>query len=73
MANEAENAITPPDDHVVTAREAIEALYNRLELQTDKTVLAAAVKAGWSSQEASEALASLRLQDARAALGRTSP
>ena len=63
--------VTPPDDHVVTAREAIEPLYDRLEIETDKAVMAAAVRAGWSSDDAAKALASLRLQDALSVLGRT--
>lgn len=62
---------TPPDEHVVTAREAIEPLYDRLEIETDKAVLAAAVRAGWSSEDAAKALASLRLHDALSVLGRT--
>ena len=70
MASAAENPVTPPDEHLVTAREAIEPLYDKLELQTDQTVLDAAVRAGWSSEEARKALASLRLQDALSVLGR---
>ena len=62
--------ITPPDDHLLTAREAIEPLYERLELDTDRTVLAA-VEAGWSPDEASKALAALRLHDALATLDRS--
>ncbi|MFH7495166.1 hypothetical protein RA267_28315, partial [Pseudomonas syringae pv. tagetis] len=59
------------DQHVVTAREAIEPLYEKLELQTESLVLSAALEAGWSSDEATEALAALRLQDALSTLGRT--
>ena len=63
-----ETLITPPGGHIVTAREALEPLYERLELKTDKTVLAAAVEAGWSPEEASKALAALRLNDALSVL-----
>lgn len=63
--------MTPPDAHVVTAREAIEPLYEKLELQTESLVLAAALEAGWSLDEATKALAVLRLQDALSTLGRT--
>ncbi|AVC47760.1 hypothetical protein RLV_1532 (plasmid) [Rhizobium leguminosarum bv. viciae] len=56
---------------MVTAREAIEPLYEKLELQTESLVLSAALEAGWSSDEATEALAALRLQDALSTLGRT--
>jgi regulatory protein YycI of two-component signal transduction system YycFG len=62
--------ITPADDHVVTAREAIEPLYEQLEMETDSKVIAAAVEAGWTSTEATKALAALRLHDALATLGR---
>jgi regulatory protein YycI of two-component signal transduction system YycFG len=64
--------ITPAIDHVVTAREAIEPLYEQLEMQTDTKVIAAAVEAGWSSEDATKALAALRLHDAMATLGRAS-
>jgi len=72
MPTVAATPITPSDAHVVTAREAIEPLYEKLELQTESLVLAAALEAGWSSDEATKALAVLRLQDALSTLGRTS-
>lgn len=39
-------SIAPPDDHLVTAYEALEPLYERLELENDRALLAAAVDAG---------------------------
>lgn len=72
MPTVAATPITPSDAHVVTAREAIEPLYEKLELQTESLVLAAALEAGWSSDEATKALAVLRLQDALSTLRRTS-
>ncbi|MDE1997200.1 MAG: hypothetical protein KGI75_32170 [Rhizobiaceae bacterium] len=71
MSTVSATPITSPDEHVVTAREAIEPLYEKLELQMESKVLAAAVEAGWSPDEATKALAALRLQDALATLGRT--
>lgn len=68
MSVVAEMSITPPDDHVVTAREALEPLYERLELETDRAVLAAAVEAGWPPEDVTKALAALRLNDALATL-----
>lgn len=56
--------ITPPTEHVVTAREAIEPLYDKLELKTECAVLAAAVEAGWPLDEPEKALATIKLQDA---------
>ncbi|MBB4294071.1 hypothetical protein GGE16_006168 [Rhizobium leguminosarum] len=72
MPRVAATPITPPDQHLVTAREAIEPLYEKLELQTESLVLAAALEAGWPPDEATKALAALRLQDALSTLGRTS-
>ena len=47
--------ITPPDEHLVTAREALEPLYERLELHTEVTLLSAAMGAGWPVDEATKA------------------
>ncbi|MBY3082439.1 hypothetical protein [Rhizobium laguerreae] len=55
--------IMPPDEHI-TAREALEPLYERLALHTDATLLSAAIEAGWPANEATKAVAALRLQDA---------
>ena len=60
--------VTPPHHHVLTAREALEPLYEAMELETDRALLSAAVQAGWSPEEAAAALAALRLSDALAAL-----
>ncbi|EJT06274.1 hypothetical protein [Rhizobium sp. CCGE 510] len=68
MPTVAATSITPPDQHLVTALEAIEPLYEKLELQTETLVLAAALEAGWSPDEATKALAALRLQDALSTL-----
>jgi len=62
--------VTPSSGHFVTAREAIEPLYEMLQLKTDSLVLASALAAGWTLEEASRALAELRLQDALASLRR---
>ena len=64
MPTVAATPVIPPDQHVVTAREALEPLYEKLELQTESLLLSAALEAGWSPDEATEALAALRLQDA---------
>jgi len=68
MVRTSPSALPPSEAHLLTAREAIEPLYDELELETDRAVLKAAVKAGWSSDEASKALASLRLLDALSVL-----
>ena len=72
MPTFAATQVTPPDEHVVTAREALEPLYEKLEMQAESALLAAAVEAGWPPEEATKALATLRLHDALSTLGRTS-
>ena len=64
MSSAAASYVTPPDEHLVTAREALEPLYEHLELQTDTMLMGAAVRAGWSVEEAEKALTDLRLDDA---------
>ncbi|MGO6819186.1 hypothetical protein [Rhizobium leguminosarum] len=64
--------ITPRDERVVTAHEALEPLYERLALHTESTLLSAAMAAGWPAEEATRALAALRLQDALSILCRAS-
>jgi hypothetical protein len=68
MSAEQHFAITSPHEHLVTAREALEPLYQRFEVQTDRTLLAAAIDAGWSADDSAKALAVLRLEDALAVL-----
>lgn len=53
------------EDHVVTAKEALEGLYLSLELETEARLVAAAVRAGWSAEEAIDAIDRLRAEDIR--------
>jgi hypothetical protein len=55
--------VTRHEDHVVTAREALEGLYLRLEQETEVRLVAAALRAGWSAREALEAIDELRKDD----------
>ncbi|CAN7738124.1 hypothetical protein [Rhizobium sp. LjRoot258] len=52
--------ITPQRDHVVTAREALEGLYLKLEQEVEVRLVAAALRAGWSAKEALDAIDQLR-------------
>ena len=63
------DAVTPRDEHILTAREALEPLYETLERRTDETLMEAAVDAGWSPDEAVTAIGLLRLDDARSVIG----
>ncbi|MCD7111776.1 hypothetical protein LRX75_22370 [Rhizobium sp. DKSPLA3] len=48
---------------VVTAREALEPLFVKLEVEADARLIHAAVRAGWTAEEAVAAIDDLRRQD----------
>ncbi|TCU09665.1 hypothetical protein [Rhizobium sullae] len=51
------------DEHIVTAKEALEGLYLKLEQELEVRLVAAALRAGWQADEAMEAIAQLRNED----------
>lgn len=51
------------DDHILTLQEAIEPVYNRLALECEARIVDAAVKAGWSAEEAIAAIEDLRKRE----------
>lgn len=55
--------VVPHDEHVVTAREALEGLYLKLEQEAEVRLIAAALRAGWSAEEALDAIDHLRQED----------
>jgi hypothetical protein len=57
------STIPTPHEHVVTAREALEPLYLRLEQEAEMKLLAAALRAGWSADEAMSAIEDLRREE----------
>jgi hypothetical protein len=61
--------VATPNDHVVTAKEALEFLYLRLEQEVEVRMLAAALRAGWSADEALDAIDELRRDDIKPASG----
>jgi hypothetical protein len=61
-------AVPPADEHVVTAQEAIEPLFHSLALEAEAKLVAAASAAGWSPQDAIEAIDQLRRKDILSAL-----
>jgi hypothetical protein len=61
--------VEAPDDHVVTAKEALESLYLRLEQEVEVRMVAAALRAGWSAGEALDAIDELRRDDIEASSG----
>ncbi|MBB4276140.1 hypothetical protein [Rhizobium mongolense] len=56
-------AIPLHDEHVVTAREALEGLYLKLQQEAEVRMVAAALRAGWSAEEAIDAIDDLRKED----------
>jgi hypothetical protein len=52
-----------PEDHILTIQEAIEPVYNRLSLECEARIIDAAVRAGWSADEALAAIEDLRKRD----------
>lgn len=52
--------VTPPHDHILTAQEALEPLFLRLEAEVDRKLINAAVEAGWEAEEILSALDRLR-------------
>lgn len=52
--------VTPPDEHILTVQEALEPLFLRLETEVDVQLMDAAIAAGWSPDEAIDAIDELR-------------
>lgn len=53
-------SVTSPRDHTLTVQEALEPLFLALEEEAEVRMIAAAVKAGWSPEEAVAAIDELR-------------
>lgn len=56
-------AIPAAQSNVVTAQEALEPLFVKLEVEADARLIRAAVRAGWTAEEAVAAIDDLRRQD----------
>ena len=54
------HAVAPPNDHILTVQEALEPLFLALEEEAEVKMVAAAVKAGWSVEDAILAIEELR-------------
>jgi hypothetical protein len=53
-------SVTSPDEHILTVQEALEPLFLALEEEAEVKMIAAAVKAGWSPEDAVAAIDELR-------------
>ncbi|TCV62914.1 hypothetical protein EDE05_12626 [Neorhizobium sp. R1-B] len=61
MPTSAARASVPsPDEHILTVQEALEPLFLALEEEAEIKMVAAAVKAGWSVEDAVAAIDELR-------------
>jgi hypothetical protein len=56
----ARQSVTSPNEHILTVREALEPLFLALEEEAEVKMIAAAVKVGWSVEEAVAAVDELR-------------
>ncbi len=55
--------VISPDDHVLTAKEALEVSFLKLEQEVEVRLVAAALRAGWSADEALDAIDQLRAEE----------
>jgi hypothetical protein len=53
-------SVPSPEEHIVTAQEALEPLFLALEEEAEVKMIAAAVKAGWRLEDAVSAIDELR-------------
>lgn len=52
--------VPSPKDHILTVQEALEPLFLALEEEAEVRMISAAIKAGWSAEEAVNAIDELR-------------
>jgi hypothetical protein len=53
-------SIAPPNDHILTAQEALEPLFLQIEAEAEVRMIAAAIRAGWTAEDAVFAIDELR-------------
>ena len=56
----ARETVAPPHDHILTVQEALEPLFLALEQEVEIKMVAAALRAGWSAEDAVAAIDELR-------------
>ncbi|MGW9231350.1 hypothetical protein ACWGPT_10830 [Pseudorhizobium sp. NPDC055634] len=52
-----------PEEHILTIQEAIEPVYHQLALECEVRIIDAAVRAGWSAEDAVTAIEDLRKRE----------
>ncbi|MCS0462806.1 MULTISPECIES: hypothetical protein [Rhizobium] len=53
-------SVTPPNEHILTAQEALEPLFLKIEEEAEVRMIGAAIRAGWSAEDAVAAIDELR-------------
>lgn len=56
--------VVAPEEHILTVQEALEPLYHKLEHEVETRLIEAAVGAGWSPNDALNAIDQLKRQEA---------
>jgi len=69
LTNTARQSVPSPEENVLTVQEALEPLFLALEEEAEVRMIAAALKAGWTAEEAVTAIDELRMNEQPLALG----
>ena len=63
LTNTARQSVPSPEENVLTVQEALEPLFLALEQEAEVRMIAAALKAGWTAEEAVTAIDELRMNE----------
>lgn len=63
LTNTARQSVPSPEENVLTVQEALEPLFLALEEEAEVKMIAAALKAGWTAEEAVTAIDELRMNE----------
>ncbi|KQQ37296.1 MULTISPECIES: hypothetical protein [Rhizobium/Agrobacterium group] len=63
LTNTARQSVPSPEENVLTVQEALEPLFLALEEEAEVRMIAAALKAGWTAEEAVTAIDELRMNE----------
>jgi len=63
LTNTARQSVPSPEENVLTVQEALEPLFLALEEEAEVRMIAAALKAGWTAEEAVTAIDVLRMNE----------
>lgn len=63
LTNTARQSVPSPEENVLTVQEALEPLFLALAEEAEVRMIAAALKAGWTAEEAVTAIDELRMNE----------